>query len=291
MNRRALWGIILIALGTIFLLQTYGLLGWSYWRFYAEYWPVLVILLGVSILLPKKLPVQIVFWLIVLLLPLAAAWFLDDDPIYRLPGTATHSRAQTVREPWVEGLQKARLKLDVDHAEITISSGPDLLLADLRYEGPPHRYQKDVDETSADFDFYIRTPSNAHNVLHYQLTEKVLWSIFVDSGATDSELDLSNLPVDELSIDTGASDLAVYFSDLSPESQVAINSGASDIELHIPEQIGVRLLISSPLTGKNLSGNWLKEEDALISSNYRQAASKMVITVNSGVAAVNIIHD
>ncbi len=46
-RNRLFWGLVLILLGTLFLLQTMGVLAWSVW---AYFWPLVLILLGAWIL-------------------------------------------------------------------------------------------------------------------------------------------------------------------------------------------------------------------------------------------------
>jgi len=44
-------GIFLIFLGVVFLLQTFDVLPWALWGTLWQFWPVLIIILGVGILL------------------------------------------------------------------------------------------------------------------------------------------------------------------------------------------------------------------------------------------------
>lgn len=46
-----IWGVILIAGGFIFLLNTLGLISWDIWSTFGTLWPVLLILWGIQILL------------------------------------------------------------------------------------------------------------------------------------------------------------------------------------------------------------------------------------------------
>jgi len=50
-SERAIWGFFLIFAGIIFLLNTFDVLPWNIWRDVARYWPFLVILAGLQIIL------------------------------------------------------------------------------------------------------------------------------------------------------------------------------------------------------------------------------------------------
>ena len=47
------WGIFLVFLGIVFLFQTLDVLPWGLWRTLWRYWPVLIIITGLGILLRR----------------------------------------------------------------------------------------------------------------------------------------------------------------------------------------------------------------------------------------------
>ncbi len=47
------WGIFLLFLGVVFLLQTLNILPWGLWGTLWRFWPVLIIIIGLSILLRR----------------------------------------------------------------------------------------------------------------------------------------------------------------------------------------------------------------------------------------------
>ncbi|MFH1639922.1 MAG: DUF5668 domain-containing protein [Chloroflexota bacterium] len=49
-------GIILIFVGALFLLQTMGVVPWSIWKTMLPYWPVIIIIIGLNIILRRTNP-------------------------------------------------------------------------------------------------------------------------------------------------------------------------------------------------------------------------------------------
>ncbi len=49
-----IWGIFLLFLGIVFLLQNIGILPWGLWGTLWRFWPVLIIILGLGILLRRR---------------------------------------------------------------------------------------------------------------------------------------------------------------------------------------------------------------------------------------------
>ncbi|MDD5081985.1 MAG: DUF5668 domain-containing protein [Dehalococcoidales bacterium] len=48
------WGIFLLFAGTVLLLQTLDILPWSLWNTLWRFWPVLIVIVGLSILLRQQ---------------------------------------------------------------------------------------------------------------------------------------------------------------------------------------------------------------------------------------------
>ena len=65
------FGIFLFFVGIIFLLQTFNILSWNLWQILWKFWPVLVIIIGLTILLRRWNP-----WLVsILIMALLSACF------------------------------------------------------------------------------------------------------------------------------------------------------------------------------------------------------------------------
>lgn len=62
------WGIILLFLGVVFLLQTFNILPWGLWSTLWRFWPVLLIIAGFRILLCRSKPWLITVITVILLI-------------------------------------------------------------------------------------------------------------------------------------------------------------------------------------------------------------------------------
>ncbi len=49
-----IWGIFLVFLGIVFLLQSFNFLPWGLWETLWRFWPVLIIIIGLGILLRHR---------------------------------------------------------------------------------------------------------------------------------------------------------------------------------------------------------------------------------------------
>ncbi len=74
-----LFGILLVFVGVILLLQTSGVLPWSLWNTLWRFWPVLIIIVGLRIVLGRLHP-----WLVsLLILAILGACFAIAISMYR----------------------------------------------------------------------------------------------------------------------------------------------------------------------------------------------------------------
>ncbi len=48
------WGIILLLFGVLFLLDNLGIMCFDFWGFIGDWWPVILIVLGISIIFKRK---------------------------------------------------------------------------------------------------------------------------------------------------------------------------------------------------------------------------------------------
>ena len=113
-----IWGILLLFLGVVFLLQTLDILPWGLWGTLWRFWPVLIIIIGLGILL-RRYNVWLVSLLILALLCAClgiAVWQYGPSP----PAGAT---TKSYSEP-LGSLECAQIELDFTAGSLAISSLP-----------------------------------------------------------------------------------------------------------------------------------------------------------------------
>ncbi|EOC99877.1 hypothetical protein L21TH_2080 [Caldisalinibacter kiritimatiensis] len=116
------------------------------------------------------------------------------------------------------------------------------------------------------------------------LNKEITWDIDADIGAMDGHLDFSNVKIDNLDIDCGASDLEVVFGDTTKRTSVDIDAGVSDVELTFPENVGVKIDLDGGLKNSNLKElNWIRDNDYYISPNYDEADKKIDVSIDLGI--------
>ena len=123
----------------------------------------------------------------------------------------------------------------------------------------------------------------------FKLSKDIPWDVKVDTGASECILDFSEIMVDKLEYDGGASNFKATFSDKNSLTEIKIDAGVSDISLTIPETAGIKVRTDKGLSSTNFGGQgWIKNNNVYKTSNYDQAACKFDIDADIGLSSFNI---
>lgn len=301
-------GLLLVALGALLLLTTTRAVSFGIWIELVDYWPVLLLLIGMEIILARRaflLRTGVITATLVAVV--AAAYF--SMPEYDLP--------EPLRAGYVEPLgdaQRIHLSMaffggDVElTSDTTISDSFARLLA-ADFGSRPSRVIRE--QSNGDVEFYLvssgpflRYSSNdgytrRESEFNFpvgladwdlELSPDVEVDIEISAGAADLALDLRGLNVRNLDIEAGASDIRVQLPAKAEQTHIAIAAGAADIELLAPDNIGVHIDIASPL-----GSVWVDpvrfieiEDDVYRSANYSESRNRVWVDIEALSANVTV---
>ena len=300
-------GILLVALGSLLLLTTTGAVSYGVWIELANYWPVLLVLAGVEIVLAQR-PLLIRTGVIVLALAgVVAAAFLSMpkyDPVE--PMRASYE------EP-IEGTRRLSLSMEFMGGNVELSSdtpstapSDSLLAADFRSRparvirepsgdvvrvilvssGPFLRHSSDDGETR-----YVGRVSFPVGLADWGLTlsPDVEVDLEISAGATDLDLDLRDLNVRRLDIEAGVSDIRVQLHNNAGLTHVDIAAGVTDIELVVPDGVAAKIDIASPLGHVRVDPRrFIATDDGYLSPHYFTASNRVNIDIEALAADVTV---
>lgn len=125
-----IWGIFLLFLGIVFLLQSLNVLPWGLWRTLWRFWPVLIIIGGLGILLRRYNVWMVGLLVLALLFTCLGIAIWQNEPSLPI-GQTTRSYSEPLN-----GLERARVEVDFSAGSLTISSlpsdSPNLVKVDSR---------------------------------------------------------------------------------------------------------------------------------------------------------------
>lgn len=251
------WGGALILLGTLFLLQTQNIIP----SVFPYIWPLILILFGL--------------WMVV--------------SVYWMSGGSE----ETFSVP-LQGAKSVRYKFSHGAGQIEIKGGAPVgkALVGSSAQGVSENSHLNGDrldvrvEAGASFIPFIG-PSGG--VFRFQLSNEVPANIRVETGASQLDMDLTDVPASEIRLQTGASNSNVTLP-ARGASHLDLEAGAASINIRIPDGVSGRVRIKEGLTSINIDTSRFPQVDSRLyqSADYDSAANRTEISIEAGLGSISI---
>lgn len=264
-SSRIFWGLILILLGGLFLMQTMGLLPWSAW---AYFWPLFLILLGGWILLRPRLGGKSVAEVQELTIALEGGQEAGIEfnhgagrllvgggaaPLNLLEGSFVGGARQSVRR---EG-GRVNLKLSAD---------PVITPLDMPWIAGNEGLRWDV-----------------------RLARGLPLDLIFHTGAGESRIDLRDLNVKKVRLETGASSTEMILPAAVRFTSVEVSAGAASVVLRVPQGVAGRIHISGGLVGNKIDTQRFPHNGSMYETpGYESAEHRVEIKVEAGVGSIEV---
>ena len=282
-----IWGLILVALGVVFLLQNLGVLGWGVWGTLWRFWPVVLLLIGLNIILRGQSPWLVFGITVVVLIGVIAAAVLVERS---RPAAVAASFSQPLR-----GITGASAEISFGAGELRIGSlpaGSASLVEGMSYP-----------EVEQDF-----RRRNGTGMLNLSVSGRGFWTfgerglqmeaffspdvpleLVVKTGASDAQVDLSNLQVRRLQVDVGASRLSLLLPAKAGTTEAEVKAGAASVSIAIPQGVAARITAETAVGSFRVdTSRFPRAGDRYESPDFATATNRVDLRVESGVASIDI---
>ena len=292
----SLFGLLLVGIGLVLLLNTTGVLPFGIWFELARYWPVLLILIGVKLILARRAPlIGLGVASIALVATVVAASVSlnvgqSDEPIH-----ATYVTP-------LENTEILHLGMGFFSGHVAIRSDPSaerLFAAD--FSGRPAEV---IHDHSGRFSkIYLSTRGlsveYSDGADSHTLSGLVDWDLMVSpdvaldleirAGAADLDLDLTELNVRRLTVGAGASDIRIRLPRMADETRVEVAVGAADIEIEVPHGVAAQVSSDVFLSSMRIDLQRFPEADGVYRSrDYATAANRVDIDIDGAAVEVSV---
>ncbi len=293
------WGTLFIAFGLLVLVNNFTsiLMDWSLiWKL----WPLVIILLGISIVIKHKGSKGLIAGIAALILALAifgtfktAFYIADNDFEISLGGKAEFS-ANDYNESYDDMITTATLNFDGGAGKFILQDTTDNLVY-FKTIGSKDNYRltRFDNDNHSEINFDMKDAKiifgkNYKNRVDLTLNPIPVWNLNFDVGAASIELDLKKFKVKDVTVDMGAASLELTMSSLLDTTNISIDAGASDININIPEDAGCEITTDAALSSKHFPGFNETNSGNYRSSNYDESKQKVFIDIECGVSSISV---
>ncbi|MEX0616759.1 MAG: DUF5668 domain-containing protein [Candidatus Woykebacteria bacterium] len=284
---------ILIVFGIIFLLNNFGILPWDVWLSLWKFWPIILILVGVEILLGKPASIKtfVVLFGLVFLVPI----ILSYNPITNNPlATEEFEIAESLGVA-----TSAKIILELPASTINIGSleGSSAFLTQgkIVYSEAAKKPSVEKKETGGKMELTLtqstqgKLPfiSNLKTNANLSLTSLIPLEIFIKTGASTANIDLSKLKSEYLEVNSGASSLNIKLAD-NFSQKILIKAGASSITLEIPVKLESKVTVDSQVKSVAAPERFKKTADTYQTKDFEKANVRGEIEIKSAAGSITI---
>ena len=288
----SIWGIFLLFLGIVFLLQTLNILPWGLWGTLWRFWPVLIIVIGLGILLRHYNA-----WLVSLLVLAILSACLGVAIWQYSPALSSGIVTKSYSEP-LGSLERAQIEIDFSAGTITISSlplgSPSLVEIDSEVRNSRETINVDFHQQDGEGKLYLSTVNQwfwGGDGIKWEVrfTKSIPLAINIKSAASNMELNLSELKVTKLRLDVDAGNYKVTTPSTAGTIDIEIEADVANIEVTVPDGVAAKIQMDTNLSVSDVDKNRFPQQGAYyVSDNFNTAQNRIYLIIDCDVGRVQV---
>ncbi len=319
---RLIWGILLLFIGCILLLQNFNVINF-YWGNVWRFWPMLLIIFGVNILFDRNNSKIGQIISLVLLVGTLTFLFVRGQQPYSLRDefsknlkfksdgndfnfdwdgddnsndTSTSLNQLKFSEPLITSDSSKKAVLNVAGGGISFSLGGEtgaLFNAEVKNRKNNFSLTKMVTDSATILNFKMLDKKNRFNFeggnsVGFKLNKAPIWDVNMKLGAGESDFDFTDYRIRTFTFNGGASALKLKFGELLPISDVFVKSGVADVKIEVPKNAGCRITTKIGLSSKDFDGFDKISEGVYQTANYNGSTNKIFIKLDGGLSSFEV---
>ncbi len=307
-------GLFLILIGILFLLSKLEIFKFSFFDYIGtliSFWPIVLIVIGISILFHKHTIIKIILWGSFLAFVLFYSsyaerfdgfngflnlkdfsffiengeikWNWDEEGTSRKSMVHKNNKAEKGKMSIELGACKFELKDTHGNVFEVISNMKEL----------SHRSNYDRNSKTDEINIWEENISKKmkNRYAELKLEKDLIWDIDAHLGALDAMFDMSELNINSFSLDIGAGNVDLYLGSENSHTKVYVNGGMSNISIHIPEDSGIKVKKEGALVHFTDRIGLEEKESELVSPNYDEADEVVELYLNAAAANITIDNE
>jgi hypothetical protein len=295
-------GLVVVFIGIFILLDNLDILTFD-WLAVVYFWPVLIILIGINILLPKKMEGQIlsIMATVIVLLFFAYQGLKTSENKWNL-----NESEEVVTERGQISLLSRDYDEKINYAELNISGGAvgykisetTNKLVDIEASSSLSSFSLSsiltngkavLDFTQKGTEEIRRKRLGMENRANIQLNAEPIWDINLKIGAGTADFNLKSFKIRNLEIDGGVSAIKIIMGMPAEEiSKIDFEGGMSSLDIHLPEQVACVIHVESALSSLKFPGFVKQDNGTYRSDNYNESLKRIEIKLENGLSSIKV---
>lgn len=297
MNRgRMSFGLWLILIGAILVLNNLGWLDWKIWVALFDLWPVLLILWGAHLLLSRTF-----LWFVPVLAGVVIVGAVAlSGPDMGLGWLAGDQVSESFRYEIDPNKSRFEVRVNVGAVDFTMKRGePGIVAGELTSPeaiAPTARFQ----EWGSGADLLLQPDQRrgwwfsrlGASEWSVEVPEAIPLVLRVNGGAGDFLFDMRGLDVPQITLNGGASHYKLLFDEVGSHTQVNVNGGFSSLDLEVSSDVGLRIRINGVMIDHNLERAGLRQNGRWWETpGYAQSARTVDLDLSLSFGSLNVVRD
>ncbi len=290
---------LLITLGVLLLLANMGRLPDRFLDALVPLWPLLLIAIGANLVISRyQVWAGSAAALAIVGVALGVAWWQAAAD----PGFSRGDVVELIRVD-VGDASSARIDLTVAAGDLDLhagAAGPLLIDGSLTTNYSNGALELSLRDQAGTRRVGLHTDRDVRFFPGFGRSFRTSWKLAlhpdiplelrIDGGAADLNLDLHDLTVKLLDVDSGAVSTTVVMPAAAGETRAVFDVGAASLEIEIPPGVAARLRIESALTSVQVDESRFPRagDGEYRSEDFDAAANRVDLEINAGVSSVSV---
>jgi len=294
-------GVILILIGIAWIFRQTGVININLIASIKVLWPIFIVSAGISLLARRRKWLVTSVWIVAFVLLIGFGIYKRNEPrsivdirkqfeIDKDPIVSVEKKPFTSEIPLPDDAEQGRLILQLGGVNLNLKEGSDGLFIKTSSNIPDLQQRlSEGKQTVLEYSHEQFNAGNAIRNMNLEMNPDLVWKVDANLGVVDGEMDFSNIPMDEITLQLGAGEMSLSIGDKQAHTKVTLRAGASDIDIFVPSQAGLMVNSGNILTDLSFHNLSLTAKDGVyVSENYDSSDHKIEIEVVSALSAVQI---
>jgi len=316
-NDRLFSGLVLVIIGTVFLLNNFGVIDF-HWGNLFRLWPVFLVIGGINLLLANtRTAWATALKVLVLVAGLGFILFAninrrdesgsrfnfnfnddrnDDDDVDTAYTDGDNKSSKGIssayQQAYTPDVKRASLFISGGATSFILNSTTDSLFkASTRETFGNYFLTMNKSDSTASLVFKMKDHNNKFhwdsdrkNEARISLNTLPVWDIDLKGGAAEINFDLTPFKVSKLDISGGATSSKIKLANNLPLTEVSVSTGASEVEISIPKNAACDITVHSGLSSNDFEGFTKVNGSHYNTPGFDGAAKKIYIRLKGGVS-------